>query len=888
MDILERLGLKPKPGRRARRAGLQIKRQQPKKGQRMTREEVLTRVGIFGVLLVITLLTFPGVDSYEAGSQIRVGDIWQREEVIAPFKFPVLKSEDQIQAERDSIRFVEPPIFAEVTNALARTEAELDTLGRRLDRAFQAYVDWQQGAARGQRDSAREDSARYFELQQQLDLGLTNPQWDALLQSYAARAGLAGASRVPSTGPALDDRLLRSASQIAAQLIPYGVLDVPADSVVTPLITVVNRSTRRESDVQKEDVYGIDNAFTVARNELAVRYPNRPDTVAIGVAMLRRALVPSLQYLEGETALRYEEARERISENAGLVQEGQSLVRRGDRVTPEIKRQLESLARIRAEQTGNISPFRIYLGQGLLAFAAFLIFFLYLYLMRRQIYNETRYLLLIAILFAAIVGFFGVAVRLPQEAAFAVPVALASILLTVMFDSRVGMFATVTLACLGGLVFGYDFQFTFATVVAGMFAVFSVRDVRNRSQIIITAGLVFASYLVILGGYALLRVAGSEEFLQSLFLVGINAGLLLLAYPLLWVFERTFGVTTDLTLLELSDTNRPLLKELSLRAPGTFNHSLQVANLAEAAADAVGANTLLTRIGALYHDIGKMLKPEYYIENQQPGDNPHDRVTPYMSALIIASHVKDGLELGKEYNLPEGVLNFIPTHHGTTLMEFFYRKAKELRGPEDPPVDESEFRYPGPRPQTNEQGIVMLADSVEAASRSLEKPTPKRLESLVDAIFRARIEDGQLDGCALTFADLNRIKETFLAILAGIYHFRVKYPDQDKITEEEATTEPPETDIARRADGGAPAEASGTEGQTEERPEPDGAAGESPNDAPPSPDRPAADRVDLFDEGARQPPPPTARDEPSDRPAGDGAPPGKHVGPSSEERASLG
>jgi putative nucleotidyltransferase with HDIG domain len=251
-----------------------------------------------------------------------------------------------------------------------------------------------------------------------------------------------------------------------------------------------------------------------------------------------------------------------------------------------------------------------------------------------------------------------------------------------------------------------------------------------------------------------------------------------MAYPLLWVFERAFDVTTDLTLLELSDTNRPLLKELSLRAPGTFNHSLQVANLGEAAADAIGANALLTRVGALYHDIGKMLKPEYFVENQRPGDNPHDHLKPRMSALIIASHVKEGLELGRQYNLPERVLNFIPMHHGTTRIEYFYQKALKERGPDDPPLLESEFRYPGPRPDSKETGIMMLADSVEAASRSLSDPTHKRLETLVDMIFNARTEDGQLDNTDLTFLDLHRIRETFLAMLLGIYHVRVKYPGQ--------------------------------------------------------------------------------------------------------------
>jgi cyclic-di-AMP phosphodiesterase PgpH len=237
-------------------------------------------------------------------------------------------------------------------------------------------------------------------------------------------------------------------------------------------------------------------------------------------------------------------------------------------------------------------------------------------------------------------------------------------------------------------------------------------------------------------------------------------------------------VTTDLTLLELSDTNRPLVKELSTRAPGTFNHAIQVANLAEAAADAIGANALQARVGALYHDIGKMIRPEYFIENQQPGENPHDRITPYMSALIIAEHVKAGEELGREHNLPEAVLSFIPSHHGTTLMEYFYRKAKE-EGGEAAVVDESEFRYPGPAPALERAGDRDAGGLRGGGLPLLDKPTPKRIEGLIDAIFKARIEDGQLAQTALTFSDLDRIRETFLSILNGVYHFRVKYPGQD-------------------------------------------------------------------------------------------------------------
>ena len=377
---------------------------------------------------------------------------------------------------------------------------------------------------------------------------------------------------------------------------------------------------------------------------------------------------------------------------------------------------------------------------------------------------------------------------------YAVPVAIVSVVLTVVFDSRVGLFGTLTLALIGGLLLGYDFEFTFATLFGGTLGVFSVRDIKNRGQFFLSAGLVFTGYVVVMGATWLFLDSSAGLLGSDLLMAGINSFLLIIAYPLLWIFERAFDITTDLTLLELSDTNRPLLKELSLRAPGTFNHSLQVANLAEAAAAAIGANALLTRVGALYHDIGKMLKPEYFVENQRPGHNPHDQLKPRMSALIIASHVKEGLEMGRQHKLPRLVLDFIPMHHGTTRIEFFYRRALDEQADDSSPILESEFRYPGPQPATKETGILMLADGVEAASRSLTDPTHKRLEALIDLIFNQRIDDGQLEETNLTFRDLKQIKETFLSLLLGIYHIRVKYPeplDDSKRPEDmEAPTRP--------------------------------------------------------------------------------------------------
>ncbi|HEY5564393.1 MAG TPA: HDIG domain-containing metalloprotein, partial [Rhodothermia bacterium] len=360
--------------------------------------------------------------------------------------------------------------------------------------------------------------------------------------------------------------------------------------------------------------------------------------------------------------------------------------------------------------------------------------------------------------------------------------------------SRVGIFATLSLAVLGGVYFGTDFKFTSLTIFAGTIAVFSVREIKRRAPFVTTAGLVFLAYATMLGGFWLFDVVPlGKGIVSELVLIGSNSVLVLLAQPLVLIFERLFRMTTDVTLLELSDTNRNVLRELSIKAPGSFNHSLQVANLAEAAADAIGANALLARVGALYHDIGKMQKPEYFVENQRSGYNPHDRLKPRMSALIIGSHVRDGIDLGRQERIPDVVLDFITMHHGTARMEYFYNKALQTTEEGEQPPAEGEFRYPGPRPNSRETGIVMLADSVEAASRSIEHPTQRKLESMVNSIFESRIADGQLDHCPLTFADINTIRATLLSMLSGIHHFRVKYPGQDQIT---AATETPVSEAA--------------------------------------------------------------------------------------------
>ena len=779
MGFLDRIGLAPK---KVRPVGQQLEKPRDDRGVR--RKNASVKAAIFAGLVALTLAAFPN-EAYQYTAQ--VGEVWHEEALVAPFDFAVYKAPETLEAERREVRFRTPPLFREVPDVQARMAANRDTVARQTARVLEAYAASQQARRAGRLEEAAADSLRFLRLRRQVRLRATPPQWARLARSYALRQpGLQADSQAAVQGPPLGEALLQQAWEVGAQMASFGVLDVPRDSVLTDFV-VVRSPGEADRTRNKDNLYGLDEAYAYAQDQLSERYPNSPEQAALAAAFFRALFQPSLEHLRGETFEERRRRQQRISPTQGMVQGGETVVEAGQRVTPEIRRQLTSLERARQERGGSMVLWKTLLGQLTLTLATYLLFFLYLYLLRRQIFNDNRQVLLIALIFGGIVGLFAIALRVPEMAMYAVPVAIAAVLVTVIFDSRVGLFATLTLGLLGGHLLRYDLEFAFATVFAGTLGVFSVRDIKNRGQFFITAGLVFAAYAVVLAASYLLQDLSEERLLRDLLQVGINAILLVMAYPLLWVFERAFDVTTDLTLLELSDTNRPLLKELSLRAPGTFNHALQVANLAEAAADAIGAHALLTRVGALYHDVGKMLKPEYFVENQRSGQNPHDALKPRMSALIIASHVKEGLEMGRQYNLPERVLRFIPMHHGSTRIEYFYRKALDQRQQGDPPLLDAEFRYPGPRPDSKETGILMLADSVEAASRSLSEPTHKRLQTLIEMIFKARSEDGQLAETDLTFRDLNRIKETFLSMLMAIYHVRMKYPGQ----EEEKAAKPP-------------------------------------------------------------------------------------------------
>ena len=733
------------------------------KGRQNTTREVrknrIVKAAIFLTLVIVTYMAFPRSELYQY--KVEVGDYWRHESLTAPFDFAIYKDERVIESDKREIRYTTQPYFQEVADAKDKMMAKRDTVSNQLSRIFSVYKRYRENIARDSLAWADQDSLHVSELRRSALLRLTQQQWNDLITSYHEREFADSLRRIQLAGqPRLDEVLLQEAWSIGNQLLSIGILDVQLDSIFTDEISIRRDEESIVVRKSKSNLFGLDEAFVFAQDRYTAMFAEDPHIAKLGAAFFRAIFQHSLTYMRAETYREWERKEQRISPTRGMVPTGSVVVNNGEIVTDEIKRRLDSLEREQRARSGDQIQWKVALGQFILALITLLVFFLYLYVLRRQIFDNNKHVLLIAILFLAIILSFAIAVRYPWAGLYAVPVAAIPLMMTVMFDSRVALFGLWTLAFIGGHFAGFDFEYTFATIFAGSLGIFSVRDIKNRGQIFLSATIVAIGYTIVLGASWLLYDIPMDLWTHDFARAMVNAAQIIVVLPLLWIFERAFDITTDLTLLELSDTNRPLLKELSLRAPGTFNHTLQVANLAEAAADAIGANALLARVGALYHDVGKMVKPEYFVENQRSGGNPHDQLKPRMSALIIASHVKEGLEIAKDYNLPKQVLEFIPMHHGTSLIEYFFRKAQAEQGPEEPDVLESEFRYPGPRPNSRETGILMLADSDEAASRSISEPTHKRLESMVDGIFKARVNDGQLDDTARWRTNLGRTFRT--------------------------------------------------------------------------------------------------------------------------------
>ena len=357
---------------------------------------------------------------------------------------------------------------------------------------------------------------------------------------------------------------------------------------------------------------------------------------------------------------------------------------------------------------------------------------------------------------------------------YLVPICILPLTLKAFFDARLGLFTHVITVLLLGFIVSNSYEYMFLQIIAGIVTILTVSELYKRANLFISVGQITLIYIVAYFAFFVIHEGSIDTLKWETFVLFILCGLAtLFVLPLIYVYEKLFGLVSDVSLLELSDTNTKLLKELSNKAPGTFHHSLNVANLAEASANEIGANAMLVRVGALYHDIGKMKDPTYFTENQSTGINPHDELSSKESAQIIIDHVINGIELAKKNNLPDRIIDFIRTHHGTTVVYYFYSKELKL----DEETKREDFMYPGPRPFSKETAILMMCDSVEAASKSLKEPTSSKIDAFVESIINRQMEDGQFLNANITFKEIQSIKKVLKHKLANIYHLRIEYPE---------------------------------------------------------------------------------------------------------------
>ncbi len=470
-----------------------------------------------------------------------------------------------------------------------------------------------------------------------------------------------------------------------------------------------------------------------------------------------------------------ENALNSISLTRGMVQKGELIVAKGTMVNSAIFQKLESL-RTAYEEDAKIAGNRnlVLLGQVLLAGLIISLLMVFLYLFRRDIFDDNRQLSLILIVITGMLVTLSWAIRIKIPSVYYIPFCIVPIIIRILFDTRLALNIHLLVVLIAGFFVPNSFEFAFLQISAGMVAIYSIKNLIKREQFLISALLILLNYFIAFLGISLIRDGSLTDIEWFNFIPFIFSVLLsLLAYPLIYAFEKMFGITSDVTLMELTNTNSKLLRDLAFKAPGTFQHSLQVANLAEAAIYKIGGNALLVRAGALYHDIGKTVNPHFFIENQNRGNNPHDSISYEQSAQIIIQHVIKGIEIARKHQIPEMIIDFIRTHHGNTRVDYFYQSF--LKNFPEKFVDENIFRYPGPIPFSKETAVLMLADSVEAASRSLKEPDAISISDLVERIIDYKLEQDQLTNSNITLKDIETIKLIFKTMLMGIYHVRIDY-----------------------------------------------------------------------------------------------------------------
>ena len=669
---------------------------------------------IFLLTAVILFLILPGEPKFRY--EYQKGFPWKHENLIAPFDFAILKTTEEFEKEKSDQLNQVAPYFAVDTTIASQKVAMLE-------------ADWYSISDSGQISQ---------EVLNSLILPLKSLYEKGILQ------------RSPETYKELEGK----------------------NEIRKRVGTAVEK--RAVSDLFSEKTaYTL---FTNTLKETAGKYPELD--AAIKKLTPKNYIVANIEYDDLTTKKDIQEISANISPTRGMVKTGERILLEGEIVDDTKFQILESLkSSYEKEVIQGINSSLNSVGRAILVLVFVTLLFLFLYIFRRDILMQFRKLSFLLLFLVSMILISKYIESFPNLHIYIIPFAVFPIIIRTFYDSRTAIFTLIIATIITGFFAPNNYEFVLMQITAGVIAVFSLSKMHRRVHLVMAAIWVFLTYLIV---FLALELIYEGNLLSANFKMlqwfGFSSLLVLLVYPLEYIFEKIFGFVSDVTLIELSDTNQPLLRKLAEEAPGTFQHSMQIANLSEEIILKIGGNPFRVRAGALYHDIGKISAPAFFIENQEAGINPHDQMSYLKSAEIIIDHVIKGVRLAKKHKLPDSLIEFIATHHGTSKAKYFYLKHQENNPSEK--TDESSFIYPGPLPVSKEAAVVMIVDGIEAASRSLKEKTSQKFKDLIEEMIDQKIRDKQLEQCDLTFHDIKVIKDILLTKLMNIYHLRIEYPKE--------------------------------------------------------------------------------------------------------------
>jgi len=676
----------------------------------------------FLILVTVVLIVIALPKQTQFNYSYRVGKPWVYENLMAPFDYAILKSEAELNDERAEVLHNTHPFYKFLDGIAAQ---RIEAFKNEMDAVF-----------RQRKAAAAKGSSEFLKLESK--------------HNSLEEAGVSILNEIYSKG-----------------IILTNTENFPEDGV----ISIVRNNISEDRNINS--LFTIKSSVDFINEKLT----NFGDDRQLLAPLMENALTHNILYDDQSTRQWTKQMLENVSLTRGMVQNGEVIVLKGQVVDETMQRKIDSFQQeMRNQEFTGSAKWMLLLGHFILVSLAMSMLMLFLFLFRKEFYLDNARIMLLMILMLLVTYLFLWARKIDLIDMYLVPVCILPLIVRAFYDSRTALFTHVITLLIIGFEAPSGFEFMFIQTIAGMVATFSIFSMHRRSQFFVSAVLIFASYTISFVGVTIIHEANFKtiDWMNLKWFAG-NSIITLFAFPLIFIFEKAFGFLSDVSLMELCDSNSSLQRELAFKAPGTFQHSLQVANLAEAATFKIGGNPLLARAGAMYHDIGKIDMPGYFIENMTTQKNPHDDLPFEESARIIKSHVIKGIEKARKYKIPEPIIDFIRTHHGTTRLQYFYQSF--LKNFPDKVPDEQQFRYPGPLPFSKETAVLMMADSVEASSRALQHPDEKSITELIEKIIGGQIEQQQFVNCPVTLKDISDIKVIFKKMLMSIYHVRIEYPE---------------------------------------------------------------------------------------------------------------